>query len=85
MLHKPIRSIEKRFQLVLYHLEKIMEDWGECAGLSANDVTHIRIGAYVELKTLFEKAEIWSYPDSPFIPEEEFDNSETHAPVEIVE
>lgn len=26
MIHKPIRDISKRFQIVLYHLDKICED-----------------------------------------------------------
>lgn len=73
-MHKPIRDIRKRFQIVLYHLEKICEDWGQCAGLSASDVTHIQIGPLAELKRLFKSKNIWAYDENPFIPEEEFDN-----------
>ncbi len=73
--HRPIRDIRKRFQIILYHLDKIQEDWGQCAGLSGNDMTELRIGAHAEIKRLFESADIWAYPDSPFMPEEEFDSS----------
>lgn len=73
-MHRSIRDTGKRFQIVLYHLEKIIEDWGNCRGLSANDVSKLRIGAYAEIKRLFESHTIGAFYDAPFIPEEEFDN-----------
>lgn len=73
--HKPIRDMNKRFQIILYHLGKIQDDWGACTGLSANDVSHLRIGAHAEIKRLFGSSNISAFFDNPFIPESEFDSS----------
>lgn len=71
--HRLIRSIDKRFRIVFYQLEKVMEDWGQCRGLSANDVSELgRLLA--KLKKLYSECEFEAYHDTPFIPEEEFDN-----------
>ena len=53
--HRNIRDLRKRFEIILYHLERIQEDWGQCKGLSTNDVCHLRIGAHAEIKRLSEK------------------------------
>ena len=43
MTNKPIRNVGKRFKIILFHLEEIINDWGKCRGLSANDVQELKI------------------------------------------
>jgi hypothetical protein len=65
--------MSKRFQIVIYHLKKICEDRGDCAGLSANDASDVgRI--CLKLEKLFKSRTFQAYKDNPYIPEEEFDN-----------
>lgn len=71
--HRPIRDLRKRFQITLYHLRKISEDWGQCAGISANDTYKID-KVRSQLETLFSSRKFSAYASNPFIPEEEFDN-----------
>ena len=35
--HHPIRRFEHRFSIILYHLGKVIEEWGMCRGLSGDD------------------------------------------------
>lgn len=81
MKHGSIRDISKRFQIVFYHLEKIIEDWGSCRGLSYNDTTEI--GELLRnLQKLYSERTFESFEEHPYISEEEFDN-EPYATMEL--
>ncbi|MDP2363161.1 MAG: hypothetical protein Q8M94_05265 [Ignavibacteria bacterium] len=54
MEKRKIRNLGKRFEIVLFHLGKIIEDWGECQGLSGNDVTELSV-IKKTIKRLYEQ------------------------------
>ncbi len=49
-----IRNLGKRFEITLFQLSKIIEDWGQCRGLSGNDVTELE-RIHSRLNKLYEK------------------------------
>lgn len=73
MKKKPIRDMAKRFKIVLYHLNKICEDWGRCRGVSADDVSALR-RVEAQVTHIFKERKFEPFDGELFISEEEFDN-----------
>ena len=48
--------MSKRFEIVLYHLDKIISEWGECEGLSARDTWELS-SMHRKLEELYKKGE----------------------------
>ncbi len=50
-----IINLGERFRIVFYQLDKIIENWGKCQGLSGRDMTELSI-MEVQMKAMYKKS-----------------------------